>query len=252
MKIRYLFLVITLAASVSNTFGQKKDSTFFFRADLSVTNNGFSLVPAFTLGDPAAFLDMRMGNKRLSFEPQFRYALAGRPWSFVFIYRYKAIIKPKFQLSIGGHLPGINYVTTPVTIGSITEELSVARRFLAAEIMPTYKFSGKVSVGLYYLRGHGFQKHGPQNSNFLSLQGNFSKIKLVGKTYFSFNPQVFYLKVDALDGFYVNATTTLGVQGFPITISSIVNKVIDSDIPTKDFDWNVSLVYTLEKNYIRK
>lgn len=62
---------------------QSKDSTFYFHADLSVTNNGFSIVPAFTLGDPAAFLDMRMGNKRLSFEPQFRYALEGRPWSFI-------------------------------------------------------------------------------------------------------------------------------------------------------------------------
>jgi hypothetical protein len=252
MKIRHLFLMIGFTAIASSAFTQQKDSTFFFRADLSVTNNGFSLIPAFTLGDPAAFLDMRMGNKRLSFEPQFRYALAGRPWSFIFIYRYKVIVKPKFQLAIGGHLPGINYVTTPVTIGSITEELSVARRFLAAEIIPTYKFSNNISVGLYYLRGHGFQKHGPQNSSFLSLQGNFSKIKLVGKTYFSFNPQVFYLKVDALNGFYVNATTTLGVRDFPLTISSIVNKVIDSDIPTKDFDWNVSVVYTLEKNYIRK
>jgi hypothetical protein len=251
MSKRTVFLVV-LAVFYISSFAQKKDSTFFFRADLSVTNNGFSIIPAFTLGDPAAFLDMRMGGKRLSFEPQFRYALEGRPWSFVFIYRYKAIMKPKFQLSLGGHLPGLNYITTPVTIGAITEELSVARRFLAAEVIPTYKFSETISVGLYYLRGHGYQKHGPQNSNFLSLQGNFSKIKLVGKTYFSFNSQVFYLKVDAADGFYVNATTTVGVLGFPVAISSIVNKAIESDILAKDFDWNVSVVYTLSATYVRK
>jgi hypothetical protein len=235
-----------------STFAQKKDSTFFFRADLSVTNNGFSIVPAFTLGKPAAFLDMRMGNKRLTFEPQFRYALEGRPWAFIFIYRYKAIMKPKFQLAFGGHLPGINYVTSTVTINGVTEKLSVSRRFLAAEIMPTYKFSKNISVGLYFLRGHGFQKHTARNTTFLSLQSNFSKIKLVGKTYFSFNPQLFYLKVDATDGFYVNATTTFGVGNFPITISGIVNKAIESDIPAKDFDWNMSLVYTLNKTYIRK
>lgn len=252
MKIHHLVLTIVFATIGNIVSAQNKDSTFYFHADLSVTNNGFSIIPAFTLGDPAAFLDMRIGNKRLSFEPQFRYALEGRPWSFVFIYRYKAIIKPKFQLALGGHLPGINYVKTPVTIGSITEELSVARRFLAAEIIPTYRFTRNISVGLYYLRGHGFQKHGPQNSNFLSLQGNFNKIKLVGKTYFSFSPQVFYLKVDATDGFYVNATTTFGVNGFPLAISSIVNKAVESNIPAKDFDWNVSLVYTIDKAYIRK
>lgn len=243
-------LVLLLANSAA--YGQTKDSTFFFHADLSVTNNGFSIIPAFTLGEPAAFLDMRMGNKRMSFEPQFRYALEGRPWSFVFIYRYKAIIKPKFQLTFGGHLPGLNFITRPVTVNGIDENLSITRRFLAAEIIPTYYIKNNLSIGLYYLRGFAFQKHGPQDTNFLSLQGNFTKIKLVGKTYFSFNPQVFYLKVDADDGFYVNATTTFGVRDFPITISSIVNKAIESEIAAKDFDWNVSLIYTFDRNFVVK
>jgi len=244
--------IIALFLTNFQALSQSKDSTFYFHTDLSVTNNGFSIIPAFSLGDPAAFLDMRMGNKRLSFEPQFRYALEGRPWSFVFIYRYKAIIKPKFQLTFGGHLPGLNFITHPVTINGIDDNLSITRRFLAAEIMPTYTIKNNISFGVYYLRGRAFQNHGPQNTNFLSLQGNFTKIKLVGKTYFSFNPQVFYLKVDADDGFYVNATTTFGVSGFPITISSIVNKAIQSEIPAKDFDWNMSLIYTFDRNFIIK
>jgi hypothetical protein len=244
--------IIVLLCANFKAFSQGKDSTFYFHADLSATNNGFSIVPAFTLGDPAAFLDMRMGNKRMSFEPQFRYALEGRPWSLIFIYRYKAIIRPKFQLTFGGHLPGLNFITRPVTVNGIEENLSVARRFLAAEIIPTYKIKDNISVGLYFLRGHAFQQHGPQNTHFLALQGNFTKIKLVGKTYFSFNPQVFYLKVDADDGFYLNATTTFGVRDFPITISSIVNKAIETEIPTKDFDWNVSLIYTFDRNYVIK
>lgn len=242
--------ILVLANTLA--FSQKKDSTFFFQADLSITNNGFSIVPAFSLGKPAAFLDMRMGNKRLSFEPQFRYSLEGRPWSFIFIYRYKAIIKPKFQLSFGGHLPGLNFITSAITTNGIQDNLSITRRFLAAEIIPTYKITNQISVGLYYLRGHAFQNQGPQNTNFLSLQGGFNKIKLVGKTYFSFNPQVFYLKVDANDGFYVNATTTFGVRGFPVTISSIVNKAIESKIPANNFDWNVSLIYSLNQSFVKK
>lgn len=243
-----LILVCSLYLTFSNA---QSDSTFFFRADVSVTNNGFSIVPAFTLGEPAAFLDLRMGNRRWSFEPQLRYSLKGRPWSFIFIYRYKAIIKPKFQLTFGGHLPGLNYITRTVSINGIEEQLSVARRFLALEIIPTYKISDHINVGIYYLRGHGFQKHAPQNSSFVSLQGNFVKIKLVGKTYFSFSPQMFFLKIDANEGFYVNATTTFGIRNFPITVSSIVNKAIESKIAAQDFDWNVSLIYTLEKHFIR-
>lgn len=241
---------ILILLSTLGSFAQKPDSTFQFRTDLTLTNNGFSIVPAFTLGAPAAFLDMRMGNRRLTFEPQFRFALEGRPWSFIFIYRYKAILKPKFQLTFGGHLPGLNYITRTVDVNGIQEPLSVARRFLAAEIIPTYRFSQHASLGMYYLRGHGFQQHGPQNSHFLALQGNFSKLKLAGKTYFSFQPQVFYLKVDAQDGYYANATTTLGVFGFPLTLSGIVNKAMTSSIPARNFDWSLNLVYTLDKHFV--
>jgi hypothetical protein len=151
---------------------------------------------------------------------------------------------------LGGHLPGLNFVTNTVMINGIEEKLSVTRRFLALEINPTYKISNRTSVGIYFLRGHGFQDHAPKDNMFVSLQGNFSRIKMTGKTYVSFNPQVFYLALDADEGFYVNATTTVGVNGFPITISSIVNKAIASDIPSRDFDWNVSLVYTLDKKFV--
>jgi hypothetical protein len=245
-----LVILLAFVLSLGTCYAQRGDSTFFFRADLTATNNGFSLVPAFTLGKPAGFLDMRMGNKRLTFEPQFRFALEGRPWSFIFIYRYKAINRSRFQLSFGSHLPGLNFITRTVSMNGIDENLSVARRFLALEIIPTYLLSKNTSIGLYYLRGHGFQKHGPQNSNFLSLQGNFTKIKLAGKAYVSVNSQFFYLKVDADDGFYVNATTTLGVRNFPLTISGIVNKAIQSEIPARDFDWSINLIYTVDKHFI--
>ncbi len=246
---KYILFIICLL-SVMPGKAQEKDSTFFFRTDLTVTNNGFSIIPAFTLGKPAAYLDMQMGNKRFSFDPMFRFSLKGRPWTIIFIYRYKAINTSRFQLTFGGHLPGINFITSTVSIDGIDEELSVARRFLAGEIHPKYIFSKHASIGLYYLQGHGFQKHGPQNSNFLALQGNFTEIKLVGKSYFTFNPQVFYLKVDDSDGYYVNATTVLGIRNFPLTISGIVNKAIQSTIPAKDFDWSLNLIYTFDKQYV--
>lgn len=243
-------LLVFFVSGCHCSFAQKRDSTFFFKTDLSVTNNGFSLIPAFTLGKPAAMLDMKMGNRRLSFEPQFRFALEGRPWSFVFIYRYKAIYRSKFQLTFGGHLPGMNFVTRPIEVNGSVEDMSVARRFLAGEIIPKYIFSKNANISIYFLRGQAFQKEGPQTSNFLSLQGSFTKIKIAGKVYADFNPQLFYLTLDDDDGFYANATTTIGIRNFPLTISSIVNKAIQSDIPAKDFDWNISLVYTIDKNFV--
>lgn len=231
-----IVLIFLFDLCTSIVVAQKSDSTFLFKTDLCVTNNGFSIIPAFTLGKPAALLDMKMGNKRLSFEPQFRFALEGRSWSFVFIYRYKAINRSKFQLTFGGHIPGLNFVTRPIEVNGVVEDMSVVRRFLAGEIIPKYIISKYASISIYYLRGHGFQKDGPQNSNFLSLQGSLTRIKIAGKVYVDFNPQFFYLTVDADDGFYANATTTIGIKNFPLTISSIVNKAIQSDIAANDID----------------
>jgi hypothetical protein len=65
MRLR-LLLILTGLLYTTDSFAQR-DSTFFFKTELSTTNNGFSIIPAFTLGAPAAFLDMHMGNKRWSF-----------------------------------------------------------------------------------------------------------------------------------------------------------------------------------------
>lgn len=247
LGISILFVILS-----HGVFGQNKDSTFFFRGALSVTHNGFSFIPSFSLGKPAAVLETAIGNKRLSFEPQFRFALEGKPWSFIFIYRYKLINKDKFQLTVGGHLPAIVFVTRQATINGVTKDVSVSQRFLAVELAPTYELTEKVSVGMYLLQGHGFQNDAVQNSNFIGARANFSDLKLTERIFMRITPQLYYLRTDDLDGFYATYTLHIEMKEFPLSISNIVNKAIHSEIPAKDFDWNVSLVYTLEKDYVRK
>jgi hypothetical protein len=59
------------------SYAQTVDSTtqvINFRAATSVTNNGFSFIPAFSLGKPATIFNLNInGGKRLSFEPEFRF-----------------------------------------------------------------------------------------------------------------------------------------------------------------------------------
>ena len=60
----------------------KKDSAAsigHFGGAISVTNNGISLIPTFSLGKPAIIFDMSAGKRRLSFEPQLRFGLDGKP-----------------------------------------------------------------------------------------------------------------------------------------------------------------------------
>lgn len=252
----FLYTVtLSLAQTDSTSVGsdaRQRDSTFYYRADLTVTNNGFAIIPAFALGAPAFYVDMRMGNKRLSFEPLFRFSLEGRPWSFVFIYRYKLIDQSRFRLTLGSHLPGLNFVKRPVAIDGIIEELSVARRFLALEVIPSYTITEHFSLGVYYLRGRGFQQHGPQNTNYLTFQTQFTNVPLGKKLYLNVTPQVFYLKVDQNDGVFFNATGSLGIKDFPLSISGLFNKVLAGNVEANAVDWNVGLVYTLDRKFSLK
>jgi hypothetical protein len=252
MKIRHLFLMIGFTAITSCAFAQKKDSTLFFRSALSVTHNGFSFVPAFSLGKPAAVLDLAVGNKRLSFEPQFRFALEGKPWSFIFIYRYKFIKKEKFQFAIGGHLPAFNWRTETVIVNNTPKEIIATKRFLAGELLPHYQLTKNISLDMYILIGHGWEKDVTRNTRFVGLKSNFSNIKLSEKFYAQFVPQVFYLSTDNVDGIYVTYSLTLAARNFPLSLSHIINQAIASELTSKHFDWNVSLVYSFSTNYVRK
>lgn len=243
-------LTILICFSLQPCFAQR-DSTLFFRSALSVTQNGFSFIPSFSLGKPAIIFEPSIGNKRLSFEPQFRFALEGKPWSFIFIYKYKLVDRGKFSLHVGGHIPALIFSTQTVIRNGTTEDVIVSQRFLAAELVPNYTLSKSVSIGMYLLRGHGFDKGGIQDSYYAGLRSTITNLNITKRIFFKLNPQVYYLKTDDKDGAYVTNTLILAMRNFPLSISNIVNKAIQTDIPGKDFDWNVSLVYSFDKHYAR-
>jgi len=68
-----------------------------------------------------------------------------------------------------------------------------------------------------------------------------------------FNPQIYYLKMDENDGFYFNSTLTLAKRNFPLSVSTLINNTIQTEIPVgENFIWNVSLIYTFNKKYIER
>lgn len=233
------------------SLAQTRDSTLFFRAGISVTQNGFSFIPSFSLGKPAVFLEPSIGNRRLSFEPQLRFSIKGKPWSFIFIYRYQVRPDKKFRIQIGAHVPALVFTTEPVIRNGATEDVIVTSRFLAAELIPDYVLSKRVRVGMYLLRGHGLDKGGTKDAYFVGLRSQFTNVQILRRFYLRFIPQFYYLKTDDKDGIYATTTLTLAYKTFPISIANIINKAIDSNVPGKDFDWNVSLVYSFDRTYVR-
>ena len=86
-----------------------------------------------------------------------------------------------------------------------------------------------------------------KTSNFLTFNTVLSNIKLTKNYYLKIIPQVYYLKMDKDDGYYATSSFTLSNKNYPFSLSSIINKVIKTEISgSKSFNWNLSLIYSFD------
>jgi hypothetical protein len=246
--LRPLLLLFALTSLAHPVFSQDVDSTrsrFVVEGLMTVTNKGISTIPSFTLGKPAAILNVSVARSGFAFEPELRYGLDGKPWSFLFWGRYR-LDRDRFHLTIGEH-PSVNFRTVTVTIDQTQREVIEARRFLAGELYPSYSVSKNVNVGAYYMYSHGFEPDVAKNTHFLALRTILSSLPVADGYFVRFVPQVYYLKQDARDGFYGNSILTLGKRDLPLSIAGQINRTIQTSIlEGDDFIWNVSLIYSIK------
>jgi hypothetical protein len=247
-------LVVIFLLLAHFSFSQKTDSTksiSHFSGSVSVTNNGISIVPTFSLDKPAAIFMLSAGKNRFSFDPDLRFSLSGKPWSFLFWVRYKLVTNDKFQMSAGTHL-GLNFRRSVLLVNGDSTEVNIARRYLAGELYPRVLLTKNISVGIYYLYSHGLDKGTIGNTHFVTLNTNFFNIKLSNQFFIKFNPQFYYLKLDKQDGLFFTSSLTLAKRNFPLSVSAIINKRIESTITgSKNLVWNTSLVYSFSKKYVK-
>jgi hypothetical protein len=206
-------------------FSQETAKIRTFSGAITATNNGISTFPNLTLGKPAAIFDFSLKSKRWSFDPQLRFSIQGKPWTFIFWGRYT--FKEENVLALNGDAKTVLNMY----------------RYAAAEFAPNFNLTKNFSLGLYYLYSHGVDPGTITNSHFIKLNTAISNIKLVDNTYLKWQPQAYYLKMDSRDGYYASSTLTVTTKNCPFAVSSIMNKIIRSDIPGDDFVWNVSLIY---------
>jgi len=251
--IRKSLLLVLIICITYSSFSQNTDTIkklTHFGAGISVTHNGIAFVPAFSLGKPAAIFDLSVG-RRLSFDPQFRFALEGKPWAFLFSWRYKLLTKNKLRLTLGAH-PSFNFRTVTST-DSLTITNTFVRRYWTMDVSPHYFIGKNISIGAYYLYSHGLDKDAIKNTQLISVNSNFSNLNLSEQFFMRITAQAYYLKQIEYDGFYLTSTLVLAKKNFPLSLSSILNKAIQSDIPgSKDFIWNLILTYSLNKFFVEK
>jgi len=249
-KFTVLLLLLVFSAPL---FAQTKDSTqktTHLSAFVGVTNNGISFIPTFSFDKPAGTVIFSVGGKRLSFEPDFRFTLDMNRGGVAFWWRYKLIMRGKFNLRVGAH-PALNLIPLHDAVSGEETGTLEAQRFVAGEFAPSYALSKNVSLGVYYMQGHGFQDNAPKNIHFLTLNSSISNITLFSGISLQLSPQIYYLAVDDEDGFYFTNTLSLAKANFPLMVQSTINKTIETNITgSKNFQWDVSLVYYFNKEFV--
>jgi hypothetical protein len=235
-----------------NLEAQNIDSTqtpSFFKGQITATQNGISLIPNFSLNRPAAMFDMVIGKGRLSFDPMIRFGLDGKPWAFIFWWRYKIIQQKKFTMGVGAH-PSVVFREVSVVDNGVSKDFMSAQRYFAWEVTPTLIINKNLNFGIYYLGSHGLTKDIVQYTTFVALKSGINIHS--NKFMLGIAPQVYYLKMDTKAGFYSNITANFYKKNFPISLNGVVSKTIDTEIVGKDFLWSLGLVYNINNTYLKK
>ena len=240
----FLTHLLNVAAQSSDTIPKTRS----FSGAITLTTKGLSTFPNLTLGKPAAVFDFSMGGEKFRFEPTLRFALEGKPWTFIFWFRYQVLKNEKFQLKLGAH-PAYSFKTISVTENGNTSEVLRVQQFLAGEVAPVFYLTKNISAGPYYIYARGISEGAVKNSNFISFRVNFSDINLSDRFFLKLAAQAYFLKLDAQDGYYINSTLAFVKRNFPFSISSTLNQKIQSTIAGEDFLWNINLIYAFNNRY---
>lgn len=244
-------LVVLIAFFHFSVFAQDSIiKTYIVAGNIGITNNGISIVPTFSLKQPAFnFTGSLSRGGRFSLDPDVRLTFDGRKGSAMMWLRYKMIQGKKFNFRVGAH-PAFNFALKSVTEKGKTWNITQARRFVATELAPNYIVNDHISFGAYYLHGNGLQTDGPISTHFVNFISSFSGIKLGANHLLSFSPQVYYLQIDKEDGFYLTGNVVLASKKSPIALMYLYNKEVRTNITgSKNLDWNLTLMYNFNKRF---
>lgn len=259
-KIKYAILLITVSIVVHDGFAQQDTliqkqysapDTTTFSGSLGLTNNGFSIVPSFSLNSPALLAQLSWRKNKFGIEPDMRLTPDLRKGSMIFWLRYYPIQKNNFSLRMGIH-PSFLLQTREIMDNGIPTQITQTRRFIAWEMAPNYQVNKYWGIGVYYLQGNALQKDGPQTTHFVNLYTSISNINIGREFRLKLIPAVFYLNLDGFSGTYFTGTVNVSHTKLPFALQSMVNQTFSSDLPgNEDFIWNISIHYNFSKKLVR-
>jgi hypothetical protein len=146
--------------------------------------------------------------------------------------------------------PSMAFKSVPGEVSGESHEIIRTTRYVAAALSPNFQVNKYLGVGMYLFYTKGIEKYITQNTYMVSLRPSISNIPVTKNIAARIGPEIYYLKMDAWDGIYLNATFLISKKDFPLSITGLINKPLKSNIPAEyNHLWNVCLVYTFNNEY---
>jgi len=251
--------IIILLLFLSNVLFSQNNSTekeYHFNGNINISNNGFSFIPLFTLGEPATVINLSLGGDRFSFNPSLSFDLNGlRPWVFDFIWSYKIVSNKKYNLIFSQFIPGLYFHTISYEKNNIKQEAFSTWVSTVSTIDFFYLISSNFRFGFTFFNAFPIKKNKeqPNIARMLSIKSKIGNIKLGESITINWSPEIYFPKVDNQTGIFAAQNISIRFNNSPISISSSMNKAIDfGNFTGKSFDWNIGINYSFNNKFIKK
>jgi len=253
------YYIILILLFLSNLIFSQKDSLvkeYYFNGNINVSNNGFSFIPLFTLGEPATVINLSIGSDRFSFNPSLSFDLNGlKPWVFDFIWSYKLLNNKKYNLTISQFVPGLYFHKISYKKNNIKQSAFSPWISTVSTMDFFYSISQNFRFGFTFFNAFPIKKNEeqPNIARMLSIKSQIGNIKLGDSIIINWSPEIYFPKVDNQTGIFAAQNISVRFNNSPISISSSMNKAIDfGNFTGKSFDWNIGINYSFNNKLIKK
>jgi hypothetical protein len=238
----FLLFIFIFTASSSQ---QKPDSSrvkFTSSATFSLNSNGFSTIPAFSLGKPAVMASVALAKGRLSYDPVLAYGMDMKPWFIDSWIHYMLINKTSFKLRTGFNFSMFfNAYKLP------DKTILQGERYWAIELAGFYYLSSKTILTLMYWNDRG-QDPGTIKGHFINMSAERNEINLGRSFLLNISVQLFYIGYEGNnDGLFISPKISTGLRSAPVSLFLQAMQPFTTNIsPNPGFRWNLGIAYTFQ------
>jgi hypothetical protein len=216
----------------------------------TATNNGVSIVPAFSLGRPAYVWVGKMGNEKWTLEPEIRTSYDLEPWSAVVWARYAHQTASGWRYQGGMHYALIFRAVEEEVDGSTLRTYSATRN-VGTQFTAFKSLGNGYGVSAFALAAKGVYKGAPESLVQLhSIMLTTPKMN-VGKVEIGLTPQMYYLNVFGPQGVFYAGYYNISKQGSPWAITGLFTQPFwkEESLVVAPVVWNIGLTYSMKNTH---